>query len=42
MPLDCLQGSQEGLCISNSPSGAGNAVTPPLGLLVAIAGAIIL
>jgi hypothetical protein len=44
MPLDYLQGTQEGYCISNTPStsGAGDAVTAPLGLLVAVAGAIIL
>jgi hypothetical protein len=45
MPLDYLQGSEEGMCITNtspSNSGAGDAVTPPLGLLVAVAGAIIL
>jgi hypothetical protein len=42
MPLDCLQGSEAGYCFANTKSGAGKEVAPLLGLLVAVAGAIVL
>jgi len=42
MHLDCLQGSEVGYCISNKKSGAGKEVAPLLGLMVAVAGAIVL
>jgi hypothetical protein len=42
MPLDCLQGSEDGYCLANTKSGAGKEIAPLLGLLVAVAGAIVL
>jgi hypothetical protein len=44
MPLGCLQGSEVGRCISTRSNWAvpGKQVDPILGLLVAVAGAIIL